>query len=67
VPDITMCTGRECPLKEHCYRYTAEPSEFRQSYFANPPYKELRGYYTCEHHWPIEHSPDKSIQRQLNL
>lgn len=33
-----MCSGLDCPLKETCYRYTAKPNEFRQSYFINSPY-----------------------------
>jgi hypothetical protein len=32
MPDISMCSNEQCELKYHCYRYTAEPSEFRQSY-----------------------------------
>jgi len=38
--DITMCSGEKCPLKQICYRYTAKPSEFRQSYFSRPPVSE---------------------------
>jgi len=42
MPDITMCDGgsgnRECPMKDNCYRYTATPSEFNQSYFAVAPW-----------------------------
>lgn len=30
--DISKCKNDQCELKYHCYRYTAEPSEFRQSY-----------------------------------
>jgi hypothetical protein len=30
--DISLCWNEQCELKYHCYRYTAEPSEFRQSY-----------------------------------
>ena len=30
--DITMCVGTGCPLRETCYRYTAEPNEYRQSF-----------------------------------
>ena len=30
--DITMCVGTGCPLRETCYRYMAEPSEYRQSF-----------------------------------
>ena len=37
--DITKCTSEDCPLKEHCYRYTSELSDYGQSYFAEPPYK----------------------------
>jgi hypothetical protein len=38
--DITMCEGKNCPLKESCYRYTAKPNEYRQSYFVNSPVKD---------------------------
>jgi hypothetical protein len=54
-PDITMCVGTNCPHKETCHRYTAKPSEFRQSYFSVPPIKEGEcGYYwgsTSEDIW----------------
>ena len=33
MPDITMCDNKKCPIKETCYRFTAIPSEYRQSYF----------------------------------
>lgn len=46
MPDITMCVGEGCPLKEECFRYTAKPSEYRQSYFdGTPNYSRLR----CEY------------------
>ena len=48
MPDITMCVGRFCPLKETCYRYLASPHEY-QSYFIIPPYKKDE----CEHYWKI--------------
>ena len=47
--DITMCSGQDCPLRETCYRFTATPSEFRQSYFLNIPYNEETK--TCEYEW----------------
>ena len=31
--DFTMCKGDNCPQKEKCYRYTAIPSPYRQSYY----------------------------------
>ncbi len=46
MPDITMCSGEKCPLKQICYRYTAKPSE-PQSYFVKAPV--LGG--TCEYFW----------------
>ena len=47
MPDIALCTGEGCPLKEKCHRYLAKPCEYRQSYFATPPYKDGE----CEHFW----------------
>jgi hypothetical protein len=58
MPDITMCEGLECPLKENCYRYTATPNEHRQSYFAEIPYKDGK----CEYHWG---SSTQSLWEQL--
>ena len=32
MPDISMCKNDKCKFKEDCYRFTAKPSEFMQSY-----------------------------------
>jgi len=40
MPDCTLCEGTGCPIKEKCYRYRAIPSEYRQAYFDEVPYKE---------------------------
>ena len=32
MPDISMCDNTQCPSKEYCYRFTAIPSKFMQSY-----------------------------------
>lgn len=48
MPDITMCEGTGCPRKESCHRFTATPSEYRQSYFETPPVKEDG---KCEMYW----------------
>ncbi|MEN9487999.1 MAG: hypothetical protein RL494_264 [Bacteroidota bacterium] len=45
--DITMCSGRDCPLKEKCYRYTAPKSKYMQSYFTIPPIKGDE----CDMYW----------------
>jgi hypothetical protein len=46
MPDITMCNGVDCPVKDKCYRYTSKPSD-RQSYFLFPPFKDG----VCEMFW----------------
>ena len=56
--DITMCTGDGCSLKENCYRFTAEKSEYRQSYFFTPPFDGK----TCEMYWGKQ---SESIYNQL--
>jgi len=30
--DITKCIDKKCPSRMKCYRYTAKPSKFGQSY-----------------------------------
>ncbi len=39
MPDITMCDGGDCPKKAECYRATAKPNKFQQSYFVKPPFR----------------------------
>jgi hypothetical protein len=56
--DITKCKGEGCPIKESCYRFTAEASDFRQSYFLTPPFDGK----TCDVYWG-KHS--ESIYNQL--
>lgn len=36
--DISMCEGTGCPLKDHCYRYTAPKNEHYQAYFSFVPW-----------------------------
>lgn len=48
MPDIAMCTGVGCKYKESCYRFVAKPSENRQSYFKEPPIKDLVCIYYSE-------------------
>jgi hypothetical protein len=46
-PDITMCPGTNCPQREKCYRFTAKPSEYMQSYFMKAPIKDGK----CDMYW----------------
>lgn len=39
MPDITMCKGENCHLKETCWRYLEIPGVF-QSYFGETPLNE---------------------------
>ena len=32
MPDITMCANIKCEIRNKCYRYLANPSEYRQPY-----------------------------------
>lgn len=45
--DITMCQDKDCPMKDHCYRYTAIANEYYQSYFTESPRKDLQ----CDEFW----------------
>jgi hypothetical protein len=47
MPDIAMCKGTDCPLKNECYRFLATPSEYRQSYFVIPPIENGE----CQEFW----------------
>ena len=47
MPDIAKCLGTDCPYKETCYRYTAKPNEYRQSYFSVAPFKDGK----CDMYW----------------
>jgi hypothetical protein len=49
MPDICMCHGTNCPLKESCYRYQALPSGERQSYFVTPPVLDGK----CNYYWQL--------------
>lgn len=51
MPDMAMCRGGDYPLKENCYRFTATPNEWRQSYFSTPPWK---GEKNCDYYIPVQ-------------
>jgi len=59
MPDITMCPGDNCPMKETCYRYKATPSEYWQSYFTKPPFEMVEGKIECKHYWEINTKKDE--------
>ena len=54
--DICMCQDKRCPSRVLCYRYTAEPCKYRQSYFLKSPRK--KDAMKCEEFWSNEGIPD---------
>jgi hypothetical protein len=59
MPDISMCTNKDCPLKETCYRFKAIPDKYRQSYGGFAP--DDKG--ECKYYWPLKkdsHAGDKN-------
>jgi len=54
MPDITMCKGTGCELKDKCYRFKAKPDKHWQSYFVNPPIKDGN----CVNFW-LDDTPSK--------
>lgn len=47
MPDISMCSGKGCDLKEKCYRFTAKPSMWQTYFFGTPNTKPDE----CDHFW----------------
>ena len=48
--DITLCTNKQCPSCEECYRFKAPPNPFVQAYAElAPEYDEDK----CEYFWEI--------------
>jgi hypothetical protein len=62
--DITKCDGEGCPVKEHCYRFTAICNENRQTFLATIPGKRNENSkWECEMFWG---EPQERIMKQLN-
>ena len=62
MPDITMCSGSNCPIKEACWRHTAVPNEYRQAFFMNPPFDHEAN--DCEMFWKIEEDEGSRIRHR---
>lgn len=48
MPDISMCNNEKCIMKELCFRFTATPSEFSQSYDSFVPKDNSELDFECE-------------------
>ena len=51
MPDISKCEGKDCPIKENCYRFKAIPNPLWQSY-SNFIYDKVKE--KCEYFWEIK-------------
>jgi hypothetical protein len=56
IPDISMCHGENCEMKEICYRYKAKPNEYMQTYFVESPCEGL----FCEYFWEYKTDNDET-------
>lgn len=64
MPDITMCKSVNsdseiCPKRQTCYRFKANPSQYRQSYFVTAPFNQIpqlfaRDEIECEYYWELD-------------
>ena len=52
--DITMCRSKTCGIREHCYRYTAIPNFYMQSYFMDTSVDVPLKTDGCCMFWPVE-------------
>ena len=59
--DITMCKGSGCRARNHCYRFTATPSDYRQSWFAQTPGGDKK----CEYYYEME--VDKMLYNVIDV
>ncbi len=56
MPDITMCKDGSCPVRRHCYRFSAKATPQRQSYFMGSPRGDDED--ACDHYMPTEVGDD---------
>ena len=66
MPDISMCPGSGCQFKHDCYRYVAEATPGRQSFFMQTPLdiKTMKCEYFMQL-WPL--SAPKSLSKTKQL
>lgn len=58
MPDIAMCDNKDCPLRESCYRFTATPSKYMQTY-ADFEFTTKDDTTECEYYWPVKPIKEK--------
>jgi hypothetical protein len=59
--DISKCSGKDCPLKESCYRYTCKSNKLWQSHFSYVPYDKDKK--ECNMYWEVNLEVDKKNKK----
>ena len=62
MPDISMCKNTTCPLRKECYRFTAIPTPYRQSYAFFKP-ENVKGKVTCTYQMKIYNNKEDESNR----
>lgn len=64
MPDIAKCENQDCPFNTSCYRFTAEPSKYGQSYGYFKPIVE-DDELTCKYYWEVPASEKSTVDKLL--
>lgn len=65
MPDIKMCKNDKCHAHYRCYRFTAKPSKFRQTYFDTET-MHVRSGNACLFLIEIEEKPLGFVKEAIN-
>jgi hypothetical protein len=63
MPDIAMCDGKDCPMKDQCYRFRAIPHEIRQYYFALAPIRDGK----CDEFLKINETDQLNFNKPISV
>lgn len=64
MPDITMCSNRQCYMRTTCYRYCVVPSKYRQAYYCFDGYPKCAAYSEIFRHDRVQSSQE--VDRQID-
>ena len=62
-PDICMCPGERCAMREECFRFKARVGdEYAQSWFMRSPVEVVNSMPTCEYFMGIAPKEGKNVR-----
>lgn len=54
MPDFTICTNKNCPVQDGCYRFLAKPNELHQSFAVFHPLIDAHdNFVDCDYFKPL--------------